>query len=142
MARITPVLGHQLLIKIGDGADPEVFAHPNLINASRGIEFSADTEAGELVDLADQSAPAATTAYVKSTSFTVSGDGRMSAADTQAWIEWLKSGEAKNVRLTDGEWIIPAAVKLTSFKVSADRSAEATNELTLVSHGDWSIESV
>ncbi len=37
------VRGAALLIKVGDGGDPETFAHPCSINAERGIQFAAET---------------------------------------------------------------------------------------------------
>jgi hypothetical protein len=43
MTAITTLRGTQLYIKVGNGADPEVFAHPCLINTKRGIKFTSSS---------------------------------------------------------------------------------------------------
>lgn len=139
MARISSLKGHEILIKIGDGADPEVFTHPNVINSDRGLEFSADFEAGELVDLADLSAPAVTTQFAKSLSMSISGSGVTHSTDVKEWLDWFKSGDSKNVKIYCGNTIVTSAVVLSSFKVSGDRLAQATNEVTLMSTGEITV---
>lgn len=139
MARITSLKGHEILIKLGDGADPEVFTHPNLINSERGLEFTTDMESGELVDLADLGAPAVTTQYPKSHSLTVSGSGVTHQSDVLEWAQWWKSGDSKNVKIYAANCVVTTSMRISSFKISGDRTAQATNEITLVSDGEITV---
>ena len=43
MAPVKTLSGKKLLVQIGDGAQPEVFAADCMINAERGIAFSVDS---------------------------------------------------------------------------------------------------
>lgn len=142
MARISSFKGHEILIKLGDGEDPEVFTHPNLINSDRGLEFSTDMEGGELVDLADLTIPAVTTQFPKSHSLSVSGSGVTHSADVLEWAQWWKSGAAKNVKIYAGNCVVSTSMRLSSFKISGDRTAQATNEITLVSDGEITVAGV
>lgn len=131
MSYIVPVLGHQILIQIGDGAQPEVFAHANVINTTRGVTFSTDVEADDLIDLADQGAPAGKFRRIKSNDCKVDGAGMMSAADTFAWLERWQNGVPFNAKITDGNWTVTGKFVLTDFKLSADRTKPGENQLTL-----------
>ncbi len=53
----TPPEGGQILVKIGDGADPEVFASDCLINTDKGIDFSSDSTDFVVPDCVDPTAP-------------------------------------------------------------------------------------
>lgn len=139
MAYLVPVLGSQILIQIGDGADPEVFAHSNVVNTTRGVTLSSDVEADDLPDLADQSAPAAKFRRVKSKDCKIDGAGMMSAADTYAWMERWDSGVPFNVKVTDGNWTITGPFVLSNFQLSADRTKPGENQLTLEQSGPVTI---
>lgn len=131
MSYIVPVLGAQILIQIGDGATPEVFAHSNVVNTTRGVTLSTEVEADDLVDLADQSAPAAKFRRVKSKDVKIDGAGMMSAGDTFEWIERWNSGKPFTVKVTDGNWLGIGKFILTNFQMSADRTKPGENQLTL-----------
>ncbi|HEY0011557.1 MAG TPA: phage tail tube protein [Allosphingosinicella sp.] len=135
MAYISPVLGDQLLVKIGDGAATEVFTHPALINTSRGVSFSTNVESDELVDLADQSAPAQTVRRVRSTDCKIDGAGMLHAPDTKEWLDWAQGGEIKNIKVTDGNWVITGPFVLTSFQVTGERLKSSTCQITLEQAG-------
>jgi predicted secreted protein len=140
MAYITPVLGEQLLIQIGNGASPEVFTAPNLINTTRGISFSTSTESDELIDLANQSAPAQTIRRVKSTDVKIDGAGMIHKADVYEWIDWANGGNIKNVKVTDGSWVGTGPFVLTSFQISGERRKSSECQITLEQAGaiTWS----
>ena len=131
MSYLVPVLGHQLLIQIGNGASPEVFAHPNVINTTRGLTLTLETEADDLVDFADISGPAGKFRRAKSKDLKIDGAGMMSAADTFAWIERADGGLPFNIKVTDGNWIGTGAVLCTSLQMSADRTKPGENQITL-----------
>lgn len=138
MAYISPVLGNQLFVKISDGADPEVFSHPTLINAERGVTFSTNTAVDELVDLADMGAPAQTTRRVTSTDVKIDGAGMLNADDTKEWIEWAQSGEIKNVKIHDLKWTMTGPFVLTNFQFSGERMGVVTCQITLEQAGNLS----
>ena len=136
MAYINPVLGEKILVKIGDGATPtEAFAADNLINTSRGVTISTSTESDELIDLADQSAPAQTIRRVRTTDVKIDGAGMIHADDTFMWIEWATEGTIKNCQVTDGNWLGVGPFVLTSFQVSGDRLKSSTCQITLEQAG-------
>ncbi len=139
MAIINPVLGEQLLVQIGDGLSPEAYTAPNMINTSRGISFSTSTETDELIDLADQSAPAVTVRRVKSVDLKIDGAGMVHKADAITWLNWAKSGAVKNVKVTDGSWTITGPFVLTSFQISGERRKSSECQITLESAGAFTI---
>jgi hypothetical protein len=79
MTDVAIVAGEQLLIQIGDGADPENFTHSCLINTTRDITFKTNLTETEVADCADQSQPAKIVRKAKSIDFTVSGAGKTDA---------------------------------------------------------------
>jgi len=131
MSYLTPVLGHQILIQLGDGGSPEVFAHSNVVNTTRGVTLSTEVETDDLPDLADQSAPAAKFRRVKSKDVKIDGAGMMSATDTFEWIERWDAGQPFTVKVTDGNWTGVGKFVLTNFQMSADRTKPGENQLTL-----------
>lgn len=131
MAFIQPVLGHQILIQIGDGGSPETFAHSNVVNTTRGVTLTLEAETDDLVDLADQSAPAGKFRRAKSKDVKIDGAGMMSADDTFEWIERADKGDPFNIKVTDGNWTGVGKVLCTNFQLSADRTKPGENQLTL-----------
>ena len=136
MATIKPIYGSQLLIMIGDGADPEVYTHPALINTSRGIEFSTAVETDELIDVADQSAPAVTVRRVRSSDSKIDGAGVIHEDDLPEYLAWAAgsdSGKVRNVEVRIGGTsnVIRGKYVLTSFKVSGDRAKMLEVQITL-----------
>ena len=131
MAYIVPVLGSQLLIKIGDGAQPEVFTHANAVNTTRGVTLSTEVEADDLVNLSNQAAPAGKFRRIKSNDCKVDGSGMMDAESTFEWMERWQSGVPFNAKITDGNFLIEGKFVLTNFQLSADRTKPGENQLTL-----------
>lgn len=131
MATINPVLGARILVKVGDGASPEVFAHPAVINTSRAVTGTVNVEVDELVDLADQSAVAQTARRARSVDWKIDGAGLIDTTDTITWFQWLNNAEAKNIVVTDGNFQISGPFILTSFSVTSDRTKLAECSITL-----------
>ncbi len=131
MAYVVPVLGSQILIKIGDGATPEVFTHANAVNTTRGVTLSTEVEADDLTNLSDQSLPAGKFRRVKSNDCKIDGAGMMDAASTFEWMQRWQTGEVFNAKITDGNWIIDGKFVLTNFQLSADRTKPGENQITL-----------
>jgi predicted secreted protein len=133
--------GSKILVKVGDGGGPETFSHPCLINASRGIQFSAASIDSVIPDCADQDAPAWVTREKDSITATITGEGIMDAADTDDYFDWLTQAAAKNVQcvVNDGgatnEQTFQGAFHLTEFSISGERKEKAQVSITLVSTG-------
>src|SRR5690606_30459482 len=109
MAKPTSVKGTQLFIKVGDGASPEVFTHPCLINAERGIAFRSTT--GDIVGPGCNSPddPAWRELVKDALSAGVTGAGILDNVllTIRAYTTWWKGDTAKNVQVwlgTVGYW--------------------------------------
>lgn len=142
MAYITPVLGDTILVKVGDGETSEVFTHDALINTTRGVTFSTSTESDELIDLADQSAPAQTIRRVRATDCKIDGAGMLHSPAVLEWLEWAQGGTIKNIQITDGEWIIEGPFVLTNFQLTGERLKSSTCQITLEQAGAVTVEAV
>jgi len=103
MPEAVTIRSNQILIKVGDGASPtETFAHPCLINTSRGIQFTADGSSFKLPNCDNPSDPA-WTRFIKSTiSATVNGAGTLNVTDVPDFFDWLRSPDPKNVQIVVG----------------------------------------
>jgi hypothetical protein len=139
MATIQPLLGAQLVIQIGNGATPEVFAAPTVINTTRGISFTTSTESDELIDLADQTAPAQMTRRVKSVDTKIDGAGMLHKPDAITWLQWAAKPTIKNVKVTDGIWVITGPYILTSFQITGERVKSSECSMTLEQAGPVTI---
>ena len=140
MTQVETFNGSKILIKIGDGADPEAFVHPCLINSSRSIQGSASTVDSVVPDCDDPDAPAWTEREKDALSYTITGEGLMHRADLAAYLAWLKSKDTKNIEavLADGlsgAQVLTGAFHLTECQFSGARKEKVTVSITLVSDG-------
>jgi hypothetical protein len=127
MADVGIIEGEKLLIQIGDGADPEVFAHPCLINTSRGITFTTNMTETEVADCTTPSNPAKIVRKAKSIDFSVTGSGKVDRTSVLEYIQWWTSAEPKNAKITQsttallGGWIGTGQLILKEFAVTGER---------------------
>lgn len=141
MAKVKTINGTQLLVQIGNGASPEVFAADCLINTSRGIKFNVDTKDFVVPDCADPDSPAWKEVVKDGLSATIDGAGMLDTPSVEDWYNWLIDKDTKNVRVkinvpgADGGLYWQGAFHLTAFDVSGDRTDKATATVTLVSSG-------
>ncbi len=98
MAKPTTGAFSKLLILLGNGASPEVFAAPCGLT-SKGFEISATSGDIQVPDCDDPDAPAWTERVVKALSAGVSGSGIMAVESFDTWNDWALSGLAQNVRV-------------------------------------------
>jgi hypothetical protein len=103
MADLGIIEGEKLLIKIGDGGAPEVFAHPCLINTTRGISFGANLTETEVPDCDNPSAPAKIQRRARSVDFTITGAGKLHKTDALNYINWMNSGLPKNAQVVQND---------------------------------------
>ncbi len=138
MADVGIIEGEKLLIKIGNGAGPEVFAHPCLINTDRGIAFATNVTETEVADCADQSLPAKIVRKAKSIDFTVTGAGKVDKTSVLTYINWWKSGLAKNAEITQNEsganggWTGAGSLILKDFNLKGTRGDYQDFDATFV----------
>lgn len=142
MAEAKTLAGKSLLIKVSDGGGTPVFAHPCLINAARGIQFSSSTNERRIPDCADPELIAWTKINKVSLSAKISGAGVLNTPDTELYFGWFNSDSSKDVRvelsgvvLANGGGWWAGAFKCTDFGVDGDIGDETQCSLTLASHG-------
>lgn len=138
MTAIVALRGTQLYIKVGDGASPEVFSHPCLINTKRGIKFTSSSNKVIVPDCDNPEDPAWTEAIKDGLNASIDGAGTLDnkAATIQFYDGWFRSPDAKNVQVwlgTMGYWA--GAFQLTSWELNGDRNDNAQATLTLESDG-------
>lgn len=136
MVQAATIRGTALYIKIGDGASPEVFTHPCLINTQRGIQFQSSTNKIIQPDCDNPDDPAWTEAIKDSLGATINGAGTLDTASVEDFDTWFRSPDAKNVQVwlgTMGHW--DGAFNLTNFEITGDRGGLAEVTLTLESSG-------
>lgn len=142
MSTVKNARGVKLVIKVGDGADPEVFTTKCSINAARGIKFSSTTNEFPDIDCDDPDAVAWTLREKSGLSAAVDGAGILNTPDVQSFYDWFISPDSKNCQVivdvpsADGGVIFPGAFHLTEFDITGDRGTKQECTLSLVSDGE------
>ena len=146
MTAVPRVTGSKLLVQIGDGADPETFAHDCLINTKRGVQFTSETNESIMPDCDNPDDPAWKSVTKDGFSAQISGAGMLYTASVSEWYDWFNSDDAKNIQfalnvpLASGGGHFAGAFKLTQFEITSDGNKEqSTCNVTLVSDGavEW-----
>lgn len=141
MAPVKSINGQKLLVQIGDGASPEVFAADCLINTERGIQFSADTSESIVPDCDDPDAPAWKETTKDGLSATINGSGTLHTTSIETWFDFFRGGETKNIRFkvdasgANGGGYWQGAFHLNAFEITGTRNEKSTCSVTLVSSG-------
>jgi hypothetical protein len=128
--------GTSLLIKVGNGAQTEVFAHPCMINTSRSVSFDAAVNSDNVEDCANPDNPATVHTFKSARSFSIDGAGKLDAGDTRDWIGYLASPDPVNVQVWLGAtMLVQAPVQVTKFAITGGNHANAEVSISLVSDG-------
>ena len=90
----------KLLIKLGDGADPEVFAQPCGMT-SKSLTFSKNTGETLVVDCDDEDQVTWLERNAESLSASVSGDGVLAASSIQPWWGRFREYRCDQLRAID-----------------------------------------
>ena len=131
----------RLVIQLGDGADPEVFAHTCGANAF-GITLTNNLGENTVLDCDDPlDVPPAVVRHLESqdTSATISGMVTTEAWPT--WRAWADGGTEKNIKLfrdesaanNGGSWELPAY--LASLELSKESGGKVTFTATISGAG-------
>lgn len=138
MAKPTTVTGAKLLIQIGDGADPEVFAAPCGLN-TKGINFGKETNDVTVPDCSDPEAPAWVERIATSLSAGVSGSGLLAQEALATWRGFFLDTDGKNCRIKIdgagwGHWA--GNFICTTFNVTGEDGDKIQVEIELQSNGE------
>lgn len=128
----------EFIIKIGNGADPEVFTAPCGL-MSRGFNRTVKTGETDVPDCADEAAPAITMRSATALGAEITGSGVFAGEDVDVWDAAL--GVEKNFEvildlpLADGggSWTLPMI--LTNWNLKGTKGEKVTFDVTLVSSG-------
>lgn len=142
MAPVKAMNGTALLVQIGDGASPEVFAEDCLINTDRGIQFASETNRQTIPDCLNLNALAWQSLSKDALTATINGAGMLHTTSVETWFNWFNSDTGKNVRVLlsgvsalDGGGYWSGSFKLTAFEVTGTRNAKAECTATLENDG-------
>lgn len=138
MAFPTVIAGTKLLILVGDGASPEVFAEPCGLTA-KTFDLSASTNSTLIPDCADPEAPAWEAKTVNALSAQISGSGVMAVEAHTTWEAWFMSAASKHIQIKlnnpTGLGYYSGSFILTSLKYGGQRGQKVTVDLTMVNDG-------
>jgi tail tube protein len=128
--------GEKLLIKFGDGAGPENFAHACSINTDRSIEFTTDSSSAQIPNCTDPSKPAITRRRVKALDSKITGSGIADMPSTAYLLAKQQAGEPVNMQVVqdveDGGWTAEGPYIIDSIKPGGGaRGEEQTFDISL-----------
>lgn len=140
MAGVNYTRGVKLVLKVGDGASPEVFTTLCTINAQRGITFNASLRDEVIPDCDDPDLPGWVAREAESFSMQFSGGGMLAKGDVKTLWDW--KGESRNCQVVlddDSAANVIAfegAFKLADFELSGARGEKVQASLSLASDGE------
>lgn len=142
MAAVKHARGVKLLIKVGDGATPEVFSTPCSINAERGITFTAGVNDQDIPDCSNPDAIAWVVREKTNLSASITGSGVLDTEDAEFFFDWLKSEDPKNVKVivdvpaSAGGVIFTGSFHLGEFSITGNRAEKMQASISLSSNGE------
>lgn len=142
MAQVKHAKGVKLLLKVGDGADPEVFATYCTVNSERGITFTAGTNEQDIPDCTDPDKLAWVAREKSNLSASFTGSGVLNTPDVEDFFDWYKSEDAKNAKVivdvpsADGGVVFSGAWHLTEFAITGNRGEKMQASISLASDGE------
>lgn len=142
MALVKTLSGSKLLIQIGDGADPEVFAHDCMINTSRSFGVAKSVNSFAVIDCDNPDDPAWVELVADQLSSEVSGAGMLHTSSIGTWFGYATSKEPVNVRillngvaLADGGLHFAGQYQVTALEVTGNRGDKVEVSVSLSSNG-------
>lgn len=134
--------GVRLVVKVGDGASPEVFAPLCTINAERGITFNAQTNDDTVPNCDEPEAIKFLSREKSSLSVDVTGGGKNNKTDNKKLWDWWKSPDPKNVQVVldddDPANVVTweGAFHLTQYDLTGNDGEKVNSTMTLSSDGE------
>lgn len=143
MALVKTTRWSKLVLKVGNGATPEVFTPLCSINAARGITFNANTTEDSVPDCDDLEKVQWLIREKVSLSVDISGAGKIHKTDVKQMVDWHASPEPTNCIVVlddaDADNVIQfkGAYHLNTFSMSGDPgSPSVTSDIALQSTGE------
>lgn len=139
MTRPTTHTFGEFLVKLGNGADPEVFSAPCGLT-SKGFNQSASAQETNVPDCDDPDAPSYVERAIDTLSSEITGSGVMADEAFDTWQDWFTSGVSKNVRVypmgATGGYHSGAFV-LTGFNRTVQKGQKVNVDVTMASDGEY-----
>lgn len=127
------------LVKLGDGADPEVFAAPCGLT-SKGFNQTANTQKTAVPDCDDPDAPAYNETAVDTIDSEISGSGILAQEAFTTWQAWFDSSASKNYRVypmgASGGYYAGKGV-LSAFNMTVQRGQKVNVDVTITGDGAY-----
>ena len=136
-----PELSNRFLILIGNGADPQVFAHPcgaraRSVSLTNNLGEEALLDCDEPLDL-----PSSMHRWNESQDTSISIEGRVANQSFPMWRAWADDQLLKDVKILRDEpsakgggfWVVPAY--LQSLDMGAEGKSTSTFSATIVGSG-------
>lgn len=138
MARPTTLRGSKLLVKIGDGAVPEVFTAPCALTTK---SFSRSTSANEfnVADCTDPDAPVWTERVKSALSSTISGSGTLAKESLALYEAFLAQVDSRNIQVVIDFAVGPKTYQgkyhMTTLNITGEQDGLIQVELEFQSDG-------
>jgi len=142
MAAVNFTRGVKLVLKVGNGASPEVFAALCTINAERGITFNAQTRDETIPDCTNPDQIAWLVREKESLSVDVTGGGMLDKANVKTMWGFFEAETATNCLIVLDDAVaanvitFTGAFQLTSFELSGNRGEKVSASMSLSSDGE------
>jgi len=137
MAQATTYPYSKFLVKIGNGATPEVFSDPCGLT-SKGLTRTANMNDTNVPDCSNPDLPSWLGRDVVSYQGSIAGAGVVAKESYDLWEDWWNDGVTRNVKIELGTppefaWTMPA--KLQEIAITAERGQKVNMAVTIVSDG-------
>jgi hypothetical protein len=135
----TTVAFSKVLIKKGDGASPEAYTAPCLINGSKAIQITASYSEDVIPDCDNPDDPAQILRQADSISVTINGSGKLHQDDAKTYVDLALGGVAANWSIevgtasATGAFKIRAPFVVTDFSINTNRPTTAECDISLAS---------
>ena len=137
--------GVQLLIMVGDGGSPEVFAAYCTINAARSVTGEAATNDFNIPDCVEPDKVGWLAREKVSLSYSAEGAGILNTPDVQIFADWLADPLSRNCQIVvdvpaaDGGVVFAGPFHCTKFEITGDRGSKMEATISLVSDGEITV---
>ncbi len=140
MALPTTLSFNSLVVAIGNGANPEVFAAPAGFT-DKSYKTKIATGSTDVPDATNADLPMWQEIEAKTISGEITGSGVLAMADLPMWRAWYLSGQPKNVQVqfpgnaAAGGGNDEFAAVLTDFEITAKKGEKCAISVTIESTG-------
>lgn len=142
MAAPSTLRGTKLLIKLGDGATPEVFTAPCAL-ATKSFNRSSTTNEFNVADCDDPDAPVWTERVKGAITAGVAGSGTLAKESLDLYEAFFSQVDPRNVQIVIdydvGARTYQGLFHMTTFNITGDNDGLVAVELELASSGEVSV---